>query len=107
MPLTSEDIRRISSLGFKVEDFTIKIGREWRLRNKHGRCYFLTERGCRIYDFRPEGCRLYPLIYDEESGKPILDNLCPYKEEFKLEKSDFEKLRKLLERLMAEAELQK
>ena len=107
MPLTSEDIRRISSLGFKIEDFAVKIGKEWRLKNRNGKCYFLTENGCKIYDFRPEGCRLYPLVYDEESGKPILDELCPYREEFKPEKSDFEKLLKLIERLAAEEKLQK
>ena len=107
MPLTGEDIRRISSLGFKIEDFAVKIGKEWRLKNRNGKCYFLTENGCKIYDFRPEGCRLYPLVYDEESGKPILDELCPYREEFKPEKSDFEKLLKLIERLAAEEKLQK
>ena len=107
MPLTSEDIRRISSLGFKIEDFAVKIGKEWRLKNRNRKCYFLTENGCKIYDFRPEGCRLYPLVYDEESGKPILDELCPYREEFKPEKSDFEKLLKLIERLAAEEKLQK
>jgi len=107
MPLTSEDIKRISNLGFKVEDFAIKVGKEWRLRNKFGKCYFLTENGCKIYDFRPEGCRLYPLVYDENSGKPILDKLCQHREEFKPEKSDFERLLKLIERLAAEAKLQK
>lgn len=107
MPLTSDDIRRISSLGFKIEDFAIKVGKEWRLRNRSGKCYFLTENGCRIYNFRPEGCRLYPLVYDEEGGKPVLDELCPYRMEFKLENSDIEKLLKLIKRLAAEAELQK
>ena len=104
MPLTSEDIERISSLGYKIEDFAIKVGREWRLKNKFGKCYFLTEKGCRIYEFRPEGCKLYPLIYDEDYDKPVLDELCPYREEFKPKKSDYERLLRLIEKLRTETE---
>jgi len=104
MPLTREDIKRISSLGYKIKNFAVKIGKEWKLRNKLGRCYFLGENGCKIYDFRPEGCRLYPLIYDEEHDKPILDELCPYREEFEPKKSDFERLLRLIDKLRKETE---
>lgn len=99
MPLTLEDIKRISSLGFKIKDFAIKTKKEWRLKNKYGKCVFLTENGCKIYESRPEGCRLYPLVYDEASGEPILDDLCPYREEFKPKKSDYERLFRLLKAL--------
>lgn len=99
MPLTRDDIERISSLGYRTEDFAFKDERNFRLKNKSGRCVFLTKEGCGIYDFRPEGCRLYPLVYDEDSGKPVLDELCPYREEFDIKKSDFERLLRLIEDL--------
>jgi len=107
MPLTKADIELISSLGYKTEDFAIKTDKEWKLKNKFGKCVFLTENGCKIYDFRPQGCRLYPLVYDEELGKPILDELCPYREEFKVEKSDIEKLLRLIKELKPESKASK
>jgi len=99
MPLSRLDMKRISKLDYRLENFAIKTEEGWRLKNRFGRCVFLVEGGCKIYPHRPEGCRLYPLAYDENSGKMVLDNLCPYRYEFKVEKDDIQKLKSLLERL--------
>jgi len=99
MPLTEEDIRRISGLGYKVEEFSVRDGEKFRLKNKFGRCVFLTDEGCKIYAFRPEGCRLYPLVFDDSLKKPVLDELCPYREEFGIKRSDLERLLRLIEKL--------
>jgi len=102
MPLTDRDIRRIQGLGYKVGDFAVGTSGKWRLKNKNGRCVFLSEGGCGIYPYRPEGCRLYPLVYNEEEGEAGLDEFCPYRHEFMVRESDIEKLKALLERLNAE-----
>jgi len=99
MPLSRLDMKRISKLDYRLEDFAIKTEEGWRLKNRFGRCVFLVEGGCKIYPHRPEGCRLYPLAYEENSGKMVLDNLCPYRYEFKVEKDDIQKLKSLLEGL--------
>mgnify|MGYP003884730673 CR=1 FL=1 len=102
MPLTEGDIKLITSLGYKTEDFAIKDGKEWKLKNVNGKCVFLNKNGCKIYDFRPQGCRLYPLVYDETTGKPVLDELCPYRKKFRIGKDDIKKLLKLIEKLKVE-----
>jgi hypothetical protein len=79
MPLTVEDLERIKALGFDENDFSIFVGGVRRLRNVHGRCYFLEENRCTIYEHRPEGCRIYPLVLS--SGKVVVDDLCPMKDE--------------------------
>ncbi|GEM_PF-282743 len=80
MPLTQEDIRRITSLGYRLEDFAER-GPDgvWYLRNIDGHCVFLDPKTgrCRIYQWRPLGCRLYPLVYDVESGEVTVDPECP------------------------------
>ena len=96
MPLSRSDIRRILKAGYSLNDFTVKTEEGWRLKNRFGRCVFLGEEGCEIYLYRPEGCRLYPLIYDEASRTPMLDELCPYKDEFKVSSGDIERLFNLL-----------
>jgi len=85
MPLTMEDIARIESLGYSRNDFAIKIGSIYRLRNVEGKCYFLSEDNrCKIYENRPLGCRIYPVVFDLERGV-ILDDLCPKKDEVSIE----------------------
>ena len=103
MPLTRDDIERIIGLGYKTDDFTVKRSGNWKLKNKHGRCVFLTADGCLIYPYRPIGCKLYPLVYDEYETKPILDNLCPYKHQFQFNKKHVEQLLKLVKMLEREA----
>lgn len=78
MPLTLEDLKRISALGFRVTEFAIFNGEKWKLKNENGRCYFLDDQTnlCTIYSQRPEGCRIYPIIYIEDSGVGV-DEECP------------------------------
>jgi Fe-S-cluster containining protein len=102
MPLSGLDIKRILKIDYRLEDFAIKTKEGWRLKNRFGRCVFLLEGSCKIYHHRPEGCMLYPLVYDENSGKMVLDNLCPYRYEFRVEKDDNQKLKSLLEELEKE-----
>ena len=104
MPLTRVDMRRITREGFRLSDFAVKVGVEWRLRNSSGRCFFLSGGLCRIYSHRPEGCRLYPLVYDEDTGRPAMDDLCPHRREFETEKEDVASLIRLIRRLEKEAE---
>jgi hypothetical protein len=92
MPLSRSDIERISRQGYRFKDFVLKRKRERFLRNSKGRCVFLGEDSCKIYSFRPEGCRLYPLVYNENNGKAVVHDLCPYGHEFKVSGEDREKL---------------
>jgi len=99
MPLSRIDIKRISRQGYKIKDFVVKRKRERRLKNSNGRCVFLGDNGCKIYSFRPEGCRLYPLVYNENNGKVVIHDLCPYGHEFKVGRDDIEKLHVLIKKL--------
>jgi Fe-S-cluster containining protein len=99
MPLSRFDIDRILELGHRREDFAVKAGKEWRLRNRFGRCVFLSEDECTIYSHRPVGCRLYPLVYDGDAGRAVMHRLCPYRHEFEVRKDDVTILMKQLERL--------
>lgn len=96
MPLTRYDITQIMQLGYKLEDFAVKTRGSWKLKNRHGKCVFLRAYGCSIYPHRPLGCRLYPLVYDENTRSPVLDNLCPYRHQFRFNKKHIEKLFKLI-----------
>lgn len=81
MILLREDIERIASLGFKIEDFVVYSRGFARLRNVDGRCVFLDPKTklCRIYDWRPKGCRLYPIVYvvKNYSEEITVDADCP------------------------------
>jgi len=99
MPLTSLDIERISKQGYRIKDFVVKRGRERQLKNVNGRCVFLGDDGCKIYSFRPIGCRLYPLVYDEDDGKGVMHDFCPYRHEFKVSRDDMENLFSLIKEL--------
>ena len=105
MPLSRSDIKRILKMGYSLKDFAVKTAEGWQLKNRSGRCVFLGEGGCKIYPYRPEGCRVYPLVYDEASGTAVLDDLCPYKDEFKVSDRDIERLFNLL--LLLEKERRK
>jgi Fe-S-cluster containining protein len=99
MVLSHLDIKRIMKAGYYLDDFMTRTEEGWQLKNRSGRCFFLSEGGCRIYPHRPEGCRLYPLVYDESLGKAVLDELCPYRSEFEVSKDEVRRLDELLERL--------
>jgi len=99
MALTREDVRRLTDSG--KSDFYYEDTME--LRNVDGRCFFLSPEGrCTIYNIRPFGCRLYPLIMSLPSMIPILDEDCPYREEFRIEPEDVMELRGLIDTLIEE-----
>jgi Fe-S-cluster containining protein len=99
MPLSQVDIRRLFELGHRLEDFAVKSGNEWHLKNQNGRCVFLSANGCTIYSHRPDGCRIYPLVYDETQRKAVLHQLCPHRHEFEVRPDDIENLRRQLKSL--------
>jgi len=103
MPLSRFDVESILKEGYRFRDFATKIGKEWRLKNRSGKCIFLSEGACEIYPFRPEGCRLYPLVYDENSKKAVIDKGCPFGREFEFGEDEVNRLRILLKRLKKEA----
>ena len=98
MLLTNSDIRKISGLGFKNFFRVNKVGIS-QLRNYNGKCTFHNGKICKIYNSRPIGCRLYPAVFDEFENKVILDNHCPFREEFLLTSGISEKVIKLLKEL--------
>jgi len=102
MPLSRFDIGRISRQGYRFKDFVAKRKRERFLKNSNGRCVFLGDDGCKIYTFRPEGCRLYPLVYNENDGKAVVHDLCPY--EFKVSGEDRENLHAFFKKLSKKRE---
>jgi hypothetical protein len=99
MPLTLVDIKRISKQGYRFKDFVVKRKRESHLKNSNDRCVFLRDNECIIYSFRPEGCRLYPLVYNENNGKVVIHDFCPYGHEFKVSRDDIENLHSLIKKL--------
>jgi len=88
MPLTPGDLERIAARGHDVGACTEPSRQHPRLRQLKSvgnRCYFLEGPGprgpfwCSLYPDHPEGCKLYPLVYDEASGKAVLDKkVCPH-----------------------------
>jgi Fe-S-cluster containining protein len=98
MPLTDSDIIRISGLGFKNFFKVNKFGMR-QLRSYEGKCIFHNGKICKIYASRPTGCRLYPAVFNEFENNVILDNHCPFREEFLLTTSISEKVIGLLKEL--------
>lgn len=105
MPLTHEDIERITGKGY--EGFYLNIDGKNRLKNKDGVCWFLIDGKCRIYEDRPEGCRLYPLIINRKGDKIGLDSDCPHHDEFKVIDSNVTQLLKLVKRVTSESRKEK
>ena len=103
MPLTNEDVRRLTALGYPEGSFTEKVGGWVRLRNDAaGDCYFLKGGLCSVYPHRPEGCRAYPLVVDADSGEAVLDPECPHGIEFCFGGSEGREVRRLVEGLERE-----
>lgn len=102
MPLTQNDIVRISKHGYRFKEFVVKRRGERCLKNRKGRCVFLEKNGCTIYSFRPEGCKLYPLLYDEDHEKGVIHNFCPYGHEYNVSSKDIENLHILIKKLARE-----
>jgi Fe-S-cluster containining protein len=103
MPLSHSDMDRISKLGYTVKDFAVKSQNGWQLKNRFGKCVFLSSNGCIIYAYRPEGCQLYPLVFDEETGRNVKDDVCPHRGEFRVTRHDKKKLTLFLQKLKMEA----
>ncbi len=84
MIISLRDITRILEAGYKLSEFLYFDGKNWRLRNVNGRCFFLNTDGtCKIYSIRPLGCRAYPVIL-VESNKEVkcgVDDYCPFSQE--------------------------
>ncbi|MEM0011006.1 MAG: YkgJ family cysteine cluster protein [Candidatus Bathyarchaeia archaeon] len=99
MLLTKLDINVLVKLGYRLKEFAVRSGQNWKLRNLNGVCFFLKENRCKIYKFRPFGCRLYPLVYDPNEGKIKLDEFCPYRMEFKVQKENINSLLLMLKYL--------
>jgi Fe-S-cluster containining protein len=78
MELSTEDIRKLESMGFRLENFTIMNDDVTQLRNVNGYCYFysISDTKCKIYENRPVGCTTYPVVYLLNEG-PIVDEICP------------------------------
>jgi Fe-S-cluster containining protein len=103
MTLTEADVSMLESAGFT--DFVrLNTRGDLELKNRGGRCVFLTEAGCGVYEIRPEGCRLFPLILDMRSDRVVRDDYCPHWRDFPIDVDRAERLRQSVERETAEAE---
>jgi len=101
MPLSLADIARLKELGYKVNEFVVQRGGERRLRNREGKCFFLTDKGCKVYDDRPTGCRFYPLVFDEE-GEPLVDPECALSAQFEVDPDEAAQLITFIRKLKRE-----
>lgn len=103
MTLTEADVSVLESAGYS--DFVRLNSRgDLELKNRCGRCVFLTEGGCGVYELRPEGCRLFPLILDMPSNRVVRDEYCPHWRDFPIDVIRAERLRQSVEIETAEAE---
>lgn len=78
VPLTRRDIERITSRGYRFEDFAEYRAGVPVLKNVDSHCVFLdpTTNACTIYEDRPTACRLYPLVYSPKLWVHV-DPACP------------------------------
>ncbi len=103
MPLLPSDIERlVEHTGRAVDDFSHIDPEDGQrqLSNTEGHCVFLGDHGCTVYEARPVGCRLYPLVHDADTGKAILDDLCPHTREFRIRPKDRVALREIVDELL-------
>jgi len=102
MILSNKDIEKIHKAGYKINFFVRENKGYLKLKNINGRCVFHNGQFCMIYKYRPEGCKIYPLIYDIGLNCAIVDNLCPYRYEFKFKNEDNMKLLDLISKIKSE-----
>jgi len=93
MPITGAEASRLSRrTGMAEEDFCNKdeSGIRRLLNNQFTKaCVFLATESdlptaagmCSVYESRPLGCRTYPIILDSNNSA-VLDDNCPYNEDF-------------------------
>ena len=101
MPLSLADIARLRELGYKVNEFVVIRGGERRLRNRDGKCFFLTDEGCKVYNDRPTGCRFYPLVFDLD-GEVVVDPECAHGDRFTVDPEEAERLVEFIRKLKRE-----
>ncbi len=101
MPLSLADIRRLQALGFNVKDFVVDRGGERRLKNRDGRCFFLTDEGCSVYEDRPTGCRFYPMVLGDD-GEVIVDPDCSHSGMFTVGEVEASELVEFIQKLKKE-----
>jgi Fe-S-cluster containining protein len=108
MLLLDEDVERISKLGYDEKFFVAKESQEVGFKvlknSRAGRCVFHDGTQCTIYENRPKGCKLYPIIFDEDLGLAVRDNLCPYREEFLLTAQTKHELEQVYLKLIEESQ---
>ena len=96
MELSEADITNIeinSPNSTSREEFAVKKGDYYQLKNLDGHCIFLLPKTntCKVYSFRPKGCQFYPMIYDTLHNECILDEECPHYKIFYSNPSNFRK----------------
>jgi Fe-S-cluster containining protein len=103
MELSSEDIARLTKIGYRLEEFAVTYDSAIRLRNVDGYCIFYNcaDKKCKIYEIRPMGCHLYPVVYLENECA-IVDELCPMghtisEQELRTKEKNLDKLLKKIE----------
>jgi len=102
MLLSNKDVERIQRLGYKL-DYFVRIKKGWlKLKNREERCVFHDGKICLIYDNKPEGCKFYPIIFNEENNSAIIDEDCPYENDFRFNKRDIERLYVLVNQIISE-----
>ena len=107
MLLSDRDIKKIEQIGYNRHYFT-KSKKGWlKLKNKDGKCVFHNGKICLIYENRPEGCKLYPLIFNKESNSAVIDEECPYGDNFRFNKKSVNQLFKLVTRIVSERKIRK
>lgn len=103
MLLLASDVARLESAGHDRAHFVSEEQGWLRLRNERGHCVFLGPQGCTVHESRPEGCRLYPLVWDEGTGRAVLDSaVCPFTREFEPRTEDRVALARLVDKLKKE-----
>ena len=102
MLISNNDIEKIEKNGYNRNYFT-KSKKGWlKLKNKDGKCIFHNGKICIIYDNRPEGCMLYPLIFNREHKSFVVDEDCPYGDNFRFNKKSVNQLYGLVTRIIHE-----
>ena len=93
MPITAVEASLLSRrTGLDESEFSTRDSEGIRrlLNNQSTKaCVFLATNSdakdapgvCTVYDYRPAGCKSYPIVLDE-SDSAILDDLCPYRDQF-------------------------
>ncbi len=108
MLLSEEDVCRLEKKGYERSFFAFYDSKGYvTLKNYLGCCVFYDadKYQCRVRSVRPLGCRIYPVIYDEDKGI-VVDKICPASADVdeKQRAKRGKKVKKLLERIDAEAE---